>query len=131
MRAQELKVKKLEMAKLRIQLQQAENRNIMLKREAEERERKANEAAEFEAMKLRVRQLELLVAENAATNPAKVWPRLWPGSLMSLPRQNDPDRLHSLRCAPRLVHLWVSSCGLSVHSGGITHTPAFFTLGNG
>ena len=69
---QELKAKKAEMARLRIQLQQAENRNIKLAQEAAERERKRREAEEFEAMKLRVLQLEHLVAEKALVDPAAV-----------------------------------------------------------
>ena len=60
------------MARLRIQLQQAENRNIALQREAAERERKRLESEEFEAMKLRVLQLERLVAEKAVADPAAV-----------------------------------------------------------
>ena len=60
------------MARLRIQLQQAENRNIALQREAAERERKRRESEEFEAMKLRVLQLERLVAEKAVADPAAV-----------------------------------------------------------
>ncbi len=69
---QELKAKKAEMARLRIQLQQAENRNIKLAQEAAERERKRKESAEFEVMKQKVLQLERLVAENAAINPSVV-----------------------------------------------------------
>ena len=69
---QELKAKRAEMARLRIQLQQAENRKIKLVQEAAERERKLKEAEEFEAMKLRVLQLERLVAEKAVVNPAVV-----------------------------------------------------------
>ena len=60
------------MARLRIQLQQAENRNIVLQHEAAERERKRRESEEFEAMKLRVLQLERLVAEKAVADPAAV-----------------------------------------------------------
>ncbi len=69
---QELKAKRAEMARLRIQLQQAENRNIKLAQEAAERERKRLEAEEFEAMKLRVLQLERLVTEKALVDPAAV-----------------------------------------------------------
>lgn len=60
------------MAELRIKLQQAENRKTRLLQEKAERERKAREAQEFEAMKQRVLHLEKLVAENAAVNPAAV-----------------------------------------------------------
>ena len=112
--AQELKAKKLEMAKLRVQLQQAENRNIMLKREAEERERKAKEAAEFEAMKLRVQQLEVLVAENAAINPAKVGPHIKLDPWKDLLGQNlDPFQYMSYAeaCAP-LGLTWRALCAL-------------------
>jgi hypothetical protein len=108
--AQELKAKKLEMAKLRIQLQQAENRNIILKREAEERNRKAKEAAEFEAMKLRVQQLELLVAENAAINPAKVRPLL-----KACPLEGP----FGAECRPSLVHEVCSGlCTSESHMAG-------------
>lgn len=63
---QELKAKKLEMARLQIKLQQMENRKNMLLLAAEERARKQREAAEFEAMKLRVMQLEQMVAASTA-----------------------------------------------------------------
>lgn len=69
---QELKAKRAEMARLQIQLQQAENRNIKLAQEAAERERKRKEAEDFEAMKLRVLQLERLVTEKAQVDPAAV-----------------------------------------------------------
>ena len=62
----------MEMARLRIQLQQAENRNIVLQHEAAERERIRREGEEFEAMKLRVLQLERLVADKAVADPAAV-----------------------------------------------------------
>lgn len=72
---QELKAKRLEMAKLQIQLQQAENRKNQALFAgvvaADERARKQREAEEFEAMKLRVMQLEKLVAAAApASAPA-------------------------------------------------------------
>ena len=70
--AQELKAKKAEMARLRIQLQQAENRNIALQRAAAEREQQRRESEDFEAMKLRVLQLERLVADKAVADPAAV-----------------------------------------------------------
>ena len=72
---QELKAKRLEMAKLQIALQRAENvRNQQLLAgvvAADERLRKQREAEEFEAMKARVMQLEKLVAAAAAP-PASV-----------------------------------------------------------
>lgn len=67
---QELKAKKLEMARLQIKLQQMENRKNQLLLAAEERARKQREAAEFEAMKLRVMQLEQLVATSSAAAAA-------------------------------------------------------------
>ncbi|CAK0770289.1 hypothetical protein CVIRNUC_003752 [Coccomyxa viridis] len=69
-KAEELKAKKAEMARLRIQLQQAENRNIALQRAAAEREQQRRESEDFEAMKLRVLQLERLVADKAVADPA-------------------------------------------------------------
>ncbi|KAK9909285.1 hypothetical protein WJX75_000044 [Coccomyxa subellipsoidea] len=74
-KAEELKAKRLEMAKLQIQLQQAENRKNQALFAgvvaADERARKQREAEEFEAMKLRVMQLEKLVAAAApASAPA-------------------------------------------------------------
>ncbi len=63
---QELKAKKLQMAALKIKLQQAENRRTVLLLAAQERARKEAEAAEFEAMKQRVLQLEKMVAASAA-----------------------------------------------------------------
>lgn len=67
---QELKAKKLEMAKLQIALQQAENRKNQLLRAAAERSQKQRELEDFEAMKLRVLQLEKMVAAASAA-PSK------------------------------------------------------------
>ena len=73
---QEVKAKKLEMAKLQIALQQAENRKNQLLRAAAERSHKQRELEDFEAMKLRVLQLERMVAAASAapSNPPEVLP---------------------------------------------------------
>ncbi len=68
--AQELKAKKLEMARLQIALQGAENRRNQALLAAEARARKAAEAREFAAMKARMAQLERLVAAAAAAGAA-------------------------------------------------------------
>ncbi|BDA42396.1 hypothetical protein COCOBI_03-2830 [Coccomyxa sp. Obi] len=70
-KAEALKAKKLEMAKLQIALQQAENRKNQLLRAAAERTQKQRELEDFEAMKLRVLQLEKMVAAAASTAPSK------------------------------------------------------------
>ena len=106
---QELKAKRAEMARLRIQLQQAENRNIKLAQEAAERKRKRRDAEDFEAMKLRVLQLERLVADKAVVDPAAVRRLLRPHRL-ACPAGNslvdrEPAAVQRLICPHRVTCL--------------------------
>jgi hypothetical protein len=98
---QELKLKRLEMAKLQIKLQQAENRRNMMLLAAEQQARKQREAEEFEAMKQRLEQLERMVAAGSSALTTKVYIPVLPfkplPSLMS-------EREGACRGAPD--HLW-------------------------
>ena len=114
--AQELKAKKLEMARLQIALQAAENRRNKALMADAERARRAREAEEFAAMKARMAHLERLVVAAATSAAALPVVSAAPG----LPNPNPAGATPAL--VSRMLLLLFKSCAGRMPGGACRAT---------